>query len=468
MSTHRWLRHLTLGSFLGLIAAITWVAFSGSYVDAQSTGNNSRPIATFSGHSETLIRFYQQEDVERIRNLLAFIEILSVSSQFPTVPDLSIQLSGWGQIDAIDTLNTSQVTGDLSLAMIAYRDPKMRFQAFLGRQYLYQNNKVLHFDGARVEARTPFGLGARVFAGWIVRPQFAPSIGYFMTGARVSHRVGHRSEVGITFLEMLEDGRPAHELLGIDVMVLPLNWLEISGSASADLHLLQLRQAGGRIDLTPWRWIRLTVGYEYSMPSAFISKNSIFSVFSTNSFHEAYAQLWFYLLRRRLSFGIDARLIHLPDEPSEQDLQTNPNATAVSFPTGDQIRLYARYQYSRRPSGWVGVTLERLRDQNDGHYGIRLFWQQQWSDFLLAADAQYYNYNREIRGFPHSFYTSLSGRWNFAPGWALTGSLQFTLNPFVQQSWLGLLKLSYQFYAEIPARPSVTKAATVKRGGKKP
>ena len=72
--------------------------------------------------------------------------------------------------------------------MIAYRDPKMRFQAFLGRQYLYQNNKVLHFDGARVEARTPFGLGARVFAGWIVRPQFAPSIGYFMTGARVSHR----------------------------------------------------------------------------------------------------------------------------------------------------------------------------------------------------------------------------------------------------------------------------------------
>ncbi len=448
---------------IGLLAVSCWMLTSRSSVDAQSTGNAARPVVSFSGHSETLIRYYQQEDVERIKNLLAFIEILSISSQFPTVPDLSIQLSGWGQIDPIDTLNASQVNGDLNLAMIAYRDPKMRFQAFLGRQYVYQNNKVLHFDGARLEARAPFGLGARVFAGWVVRPQFAPSMGYFMTGARISHRVGHISEIGITFLEMLEDGRPAHELLGIDAALVPISWLEISGSASADLHLLQLRQAGGRVELTPLRWLRFTLGYEYAMPSAFVSKNSIFSVFSTNAFHEAYAQVWFTMLQRRLSLGVDARLIHLPDVPSEQDTQTDPNATASTFPTGDQIRLYVRYQYSRRPSGWLGLTLERLRDQNDGHYGIRLFWQQQLDAFLLAADAQYYNYSREIRGYPHSFYASVSGRWNFAKGWSLTGSLQFTHNPFVEQSWLGLLKLSYQFYVDVPARR--TMQAAVQQGG---
>lgn len=422
----------------------------------------AQPTATLSGHSETLLRFYQQEEADRIKNMLALIEILSISSEFPKLPDLSIQLSGWGQLDLIDVAQQrNRLMGDLNLATLSYRDPKMRFEASLGRQYLYQDNRVLHFDGARVEGRTPFGLAGRVFAGWVVRPQFAAPNGYFVAGARVSHRVGHISEVGITFLEMVEEGRPAHQLLGFDLWLAPLRWLEITGNVSADLHLLSLRQAGGRIDLQPWRWLRFSLGYEYAMPSAFISKNSIFSVFSNNTYHEGYLQAWLYLLRNRLSIGLDLRLLFLPEDHSTHNTTVATNAgtnttntatsgTSSAFPTGEQLRFHVRYQYHQQPVGWIGLTLERLRDQEDGHWGSRLFWQQQWSAFLLAADVQYYHYVRSIRGFSHSFYSSLSGQWQFAKGWALTGSVQFTLNPFVEQSWLGLLKLSYQFYVDIP------------------
>ncbi len=419
----------------------------------------AKPTATFSGYSETLLRYYQQEDVDRIKNLLAFIEILSFSAKLPKIEDLSLHLSGWGQLDIIDVSNQNRWQGDLSLAMVAYRDPKMRFQAFLGRQYVYQNNKMLHFDGARVEARASFGLGIRAFAGWVVRPQFAPSFGYFMAGARVSQRLGHNAEFGITFLEMLEEGRPAHEVLGVDFLVVPFRWMEISGSASADLFLMAVRQVGGRIDLNPLRWLRVSLGYEYAMPSAFVSKNSIFSVFSNNAFHEGYVQAWVYLFRRRLAIGTDLRLIYLPDEPDTAGKLSATTSPSTSFPTGEQYRLYLRLQYSKRPSGWIGLTLERLRDQADGHVGGRLFWQQRWSSLLFAADVQYYYYSRQIRGYAHSIYSSLSSQWSFATNWSLTGSIQFTLNPFLERSWLGLLKLSYRFYAAVPSTAVTPKQA---------
>lgn len=435
-----------------------------------STPVFSQPTATFSGHSETLLRFYQQEQVDRIKNLLALIEILSISADFPKIPDFSIQLSGWGQLDLIDVSQQNRLTGDLNLATISYRDPKMRFEASLGRQYLYQDNRVLHFDGARLEGRTPFGLAGRVFAGWVVRPQFASPNGYFVAGARLSHRIGHITEIGVTFLDMLEEGRPAHQLLGFDLWIAPLRWLEITANVSADLHLLALRQAGGRIDIQPWRWLRFSLGYDYAMPSAFVSKDSIFSVFSNNTYHEGYVQAWLYFLQNRLSLGVDLRLLFLPDDDSTR-VTTAPTTTYATtpLPTGEQIRLHARFQYQQRPSGWIGLTLERLRDQEDGHWGMRAFWQQQWAAFLLAADVQYYYYARNIRGYPHSFYSALSGQWQFAKGWALTASVQFTLNPFVEQSWLGLLKLSYQFYAEVPPVIATSTSSSVqpgKSGGK--
>lgn len=413
----------------------------------------AKPIVQFSGHSETLVRYYQQEDLDRMKSLLALIEVLSFSSAFPRLPDLSVHFSGWGQVDMMDIANQNRMEGDLNLAYIAYRDPKHRFQAFLGRQYLYQNNKVLRFDGARVDTRLPLGLGLRVFGGFTVLPRFAAPKGYFAAGARLSHRVGHISEVGVSFLEVMEQGRAGHELLGFDASVVPFRWLEFSGSLSLDLHLLTMREANIRAEVIPLRWLRVAVGYEYSMPSAFISKNSIFSVFSDQTYHDAYAEVWFSFMRRRLSVGLDARLFFVPDTApftNNEDLKLAP-VEETPLPTGEQIRVQARYKYNQRRPGWIGISFESLRDNEDGHFGSRIFWQQVISRFILAADMHLYIYSRPINDFPRSFFASLSGRWNIGKGWALSGSLSFTVSPFVEQAWLGLLKLSYRFAADIPS-----------------
>ncbi len=420
------------------------------------------PVATVSGFSETLVRYYQQEELDRLRDMLGPIEILALSTAFPQLPTLSLHLFGWGQISFLDEV---RATGDLNTAYVSYRDPKQQIWVSLGRQYLYQDQKVLHFDGARFEARLPLGFGVRVFGGFAVRPQFAPSADHFLTGIRLSHRIGHISEVGLTFLETLEEGRPAHEIVGVDAQIVPLPWLELSGNASVDLHLLTLRQAGGRMDVAPWRWLRLSLGYEYATPSAFVSKNSIFSVFSTQSYHEAAAQAWFYLLGRRLSLGVDLRLLHLPDAT---DTVNSSEARAIPFPSGEQARLHLRWMYAQEPTGWLGVTLERARETDDAHLGIRLFWQQQLWAFLFALDLQYYHYSRVLGGHPHGFFGALSGKWQINVDWELVGSVTFTSNPFVNQSWMGLLKLRYTFFFALP-NTSPTRdsglSASPQRGG---
>ncbi|MCB9641827.1 MAG: hypothetical protein H6728_02010 [Myxococcales bacterium] len=435
------------------VVCVAWLVLGG-----RSVVYAAPPSAAFSGFSETLLRYYQQEEVDRIKNILGPIEILAISANLPQLPTLSFHLFGWGQVSFLDEL---QATGDLNTAYISYRDPKQKIWLSVGRQYLYQDQKVLHFDGARFEARLPYGFGVRVFGGFAVRPQFAPSADYFLTGVRLSHRVGHISEVGVTFLETLEEGRPAHEILGLDALVVPFSWLELSGSASADLHLLTLRQAGGRVDLVPWKWLRLSLGYEYATPSAFISKNSIFSVFSTQAYHEAYAQAWVYLFGRRLAIGADLRFLHLPDATIPSD---ETEARDIKFPSGEQDRIHIRWMYLQEPTGWLGLTLERARETDDGHLGVRLFWQQQFWVFWLALDLQYYHYSQFLGGMPHGIFAALSGKWQFAPGWELVGSATFTSNPFVVQSWMGLLKLRYTFFFALPSAPPSAMSAAPQQG----
>jgi hypothetical protein len=347
--------------------------------------------------------------------------------QLRYVDDLRLVVSGWGELAFMITESQLGATGDLDVGFFEGKLFRRRLTLRLGRQLVYGGAaRMQPLDGAMLTLRILHNISVDVYGGAPVTPRFGVRQGDFTTGARLSWQPRFDSAVGISFAEMLKDGRQARQDLGVDARWQPLPSLALSGYALLSLLELRLAEADLAASYQPRPTILVRADYRRTAPDLFLPRSSILSVFAQESRDEAGAELFWRILSR---------------------LRLEGDWHAIVDGTGFGQRGGARVSASLGPAFATTLAAEtrflRLAS-NDGYTQARLYAVQRLPRGLVATlDLDSYILARPINGRSFSFTSAVTLGWDFAPRWRAVMSAVADTTPLVQRNFELLAKLVF-------------------------
>jgi hypothetical protein len=356
------------------------------------------------------------------------------------VDDLTVVVRGWGEVELAGQYvpATGGGTGDLDVGFVEGKLLRRRLLLRLGRQLVFTGAaRMQPLDGAAATVRFGSGVAATVYGGVPVTPRFGVHQGDAMTGGRLFWHPRYDSELGASFVEMVDGGRQARQDLGADGRWRPLRLLTVTAYALMSLLELRLAEADVAATVQPLGGLQLSIDYRRTSPDLFLPRGSILSVFSQASRDEAggYA-FWRPLSRLRLEGDWHAVLDDL----------------------GFGQRGGARATASLGPAFETTIAAEvrvlRLSGA-DGYVQGRLFAIQRLSSRLVAtADVDVYTLSRAINGQTFSVTGAATLGWELSPHWRAVVAAMADSTPLVERRFECMAKLVWnQTFAIHQVRP---------------
>lgn len=345
--------------------------------------------------------------------------------------ELRINVSGWGEL-ALGDPREGLATGDLDVGNLDAVLLGRRVAVRLGRQLVFSGGaRALQLDGASLTVRIARGLGVSAWGGAPVRPRFGTRLGDAAAGGRIFWRHGFDTEVGLSFVHVLDGGRVAREDLGADARWQPHRKVALTGYAL--LSLVELRLAEGTLAATwqPHRMVELRADYRRTAPDLFLPRGSILSVFSQESRDEAGGDIY---LRPHARARIAA------------DYHVIVDGVGAGHDGGAKTSVYLGSAFETS----VGAELRVLHLPDKGYTRARLFVIERILPGLtLTLDADAYRLEEPVNGQTFSFTGAATLGWDFRPGWRVVVSGVGDVTPFVAQRFECLAKLVYNFAVRV-------------------
>jgi len=343
------------------------------------------------------------------------------------VEDLRVVVAGWGEV----TLGASPVlegaTGDLDLGFVEGKLFDRRLELRLGRQLIFGGAaRAQPMDGASATVRIWRRVYFNAYGGVPVTPRFGVHQGDFMTGGRMFWRPTVDSEVGASFLEMLDDGLQARRDLGVDARWRPLRSLTLTGYALLSLLELRLGEGDLAAQWQPLSSLQLGADYRRTSPDLFLPRSSILSVFSQETRDEAGGNAWWRPISRLRVEG-DYHVIF----------------AEAGFGQRGGARVSASLGRYFETTLAAEVRLLRLARGN-GYVQERLYLIQRLATSWVATlDFDLYSLEQPINGQTLSFTSAATLGWEIAPRWraVVTGIADTT--PQVERRFECMAKLVY-------------------------
>jgi hypothetical protein len=343
------------------------------------------------------------------------------------VDDVTVVVRGWGQLqlagDYVPAIGGG--TGDLDVGFVEGKLLGRRLTLRLGRQLVFAGAaRAQPIDGASATVRIWRHIAANVYGGVPVTYRFGVHQGDAIAGGRLSWRPSWDSEVGASFVEMVDRGRQARQDLGADARWRPLRMLTLEGYALLSLLELRLAEANLAATLQPRPSLQLAADYRRTSPDLFLPRGSILSVFSQASRDEAGAFLFWSPLPR---------------------LRVEGDWHAVVDDFGFGQRGGARVSASLGPAFETTVAAElrvlRLGGGN-GYVQGRLFAIQRLSTRLVVtADVDAYGLEQPINGQSFSVTGAATLGWDLSPHWRAVVAAIADSTPLVQARFECMAKL---------------------------
>jgi hypothetical protein len=214
---------------------------------------------------------------------------LSVSEvRLRHVDDLKLVVSGWGQMQLAGDPSTEGGTGDLDVGFVEGALFDRRLQLRLGRQLVFAGGaRAQPLDGGDATVRIWRRVALELYGGVPVTRRFTAHQGDALAGTRLSWRPTVDTEVGASFVELVDGGRQARQDLGADARWRPLRWLTFTGFGLMSLIEGRLAQGDLAATLQPLRTVQLSLDYRRTAPDLFLPRSSILSVFAQETRDEA-------------------------------------------------------------------------------------------------------------------------------------------------------------------------------------
>ncbi len=387
-------------------------------------------------NSTTVLRLQPDWYAGEKNNSFWATEYVSLSMRdfgVPGVQDLQFQLSAWGQA----ATNPDGGLGDIDLWYLQGSVLDRHLSFTVGRQLVVGGAaKVLPLDGLNLTVVSNGGFGLSAYAGAPTAFKLTYPIGDFAFGARAFWRPSYGTEVGVSFIEILNQGAIARQNLGVDarVVILP----NLSTTASADFSLWAERFVDAELTVS-WQvlpTLELSVKAQQSEPDLYLPLTSIFTVFSYTERTGVGGGLFWQALQR-LSFFANYEFLW------------------VDGGTGNDVELGVTYKLSRKST--VGFNCHLLYEPANGYADLRLWALQYLTEQIrLSADVDWVLLENPVvppaATQQASLLGTLSATWVVGSGWSLMLSSTVGSTPLNQPEFTVTGKVGYDFYSMLGAK----------------
>ena len=375
-------------------------------------------------------------------------EMLTLSArnvQNPVAERLELVVSAWGAANLGTNpwwngyLNSGTFSGDLSLAFVKGEFGKGAVVARLGRMMVAGGtSRMVQLDGASLLWRAPGGVSLSLFGGSPVSARFDarggpydanPISGDVAAGGRLawSHPV---LELGASTLLAWDHGSYSRQDVGGDLRLSPLRWLDLLGSGSYALDRSQLAEVSASLIARASTKVSVSVDYRYTIPSLFLSSQSILWVFSDAT---------------RDDVGANVRWS--PSPAWTLDL----GGAAIISESGYRAAGRATWRPDRR--GAVGAEVSYV-DPKDNAYGYaRLFGSRRFGAVTATLDLQAMRFDQLVNDQKSSYLGSASLGYPIARGLTATVAGSAAVTPLYQNRFDLVAKLVYQNFTAPEVRP---------------
>jgi len=343
--------------------------------------------------------------------------------------DVRFNVLAWGLADPSVPSGERVFQGDVDLAYVQATMFSRRLSLRLGRQLVIGGAvRATSIDGLNTELMIWRGIGLSAYGGVPVVPRFAVARGDAIVGGRAFWRQSINTEMGVSFIELLDHGLTARQDLGVDARWAPSPVWAFNGSAI--WSLVESRLAEGELTA---RWeprlnIQVFAGYRHTAPDLFISRASIFSVFAEERRDEAGGGVsW--KPERWVALYADAHVLWV-DAGSGVDATGRATFTAGVSTIGGELRRFSEptngYTQAR---AWVVRPLSRT--------------------LSVTGDLSGFLFDHSINAVSGSLNATGSATYAFAPGWRAALSGIFGDTPFFTHSFQIIARLSYDFSTQL-------------------
>jgi hypothetical protein len=343
----------------------------------------------------------------------------------PYVDDLRLEVSGWLGGFFVDPVGGQRFGGDLDVAYLEGKLVRRHILVRVGRQNLIGGAaRFTHLDGASITFST-HGAGLTVFGGVPVVPRFGVKVGDATAGGRVFYRFSYASQLGVSFVHIEDLGRTGRSDAAIDFRTQPIRMLTLTGIGVLSLVERDLAEVDVAATLQPYRLIDVRVDYRDQRPDLFISRSSIFAVFSNST-------------RQEVGGTIEGRALGR--------ITVDGDYHAIFEPAGAGHRAGVKCQLKLGPSGelTVGAAFHFLRLPDNGYYETRVFGMLRITPrVLLTLDGDAYIFDALVNGHSYSLTGATALAWDFTKVWRAVASAAVSTTPFVNGGYDFMVKLAY-------------------------
>ena len=351
----------------------------------------------------------------------------------PGVTGTKIVVSGWGMVAGGDLIDGSDnVTGDLDVGYIEGKVLDRRLFLRLGRQLVASGvARNLQLDGLDAVARLPAGFTVEVYGGVPVAPRFGYTYGSGAVGGRLSWRPTRVFEGGVSFVEVLDDGRADRQEVGADARLFLGDQVTLNGLAAFSAIEARLSEASLRALWQARRNLELTLEANRVAPDLFVSRNSIFSVFAEDNRDELGTTLFFRPVPRLRLYG--------------DGFAVNDDSG-----TGGRAGLRAALALDGENATTLGAEGRVLALPGSRYLQGRLFGAHRFGKKVTATlDCDAVWLDPAINGQDLSLTFAGTVGWDFSPGWKALASALTGQTPLLE--WrtevMGKLVYNYDYHA---------------------
>ncbi len=403
------MRGTPVRNLLCAAVALWAAAASAATVDASLTGLlQGRPVVR-AGEAQTFVPFFAQVGLNASGISLGKVE------------DVRVGLGAWGRVALVG----QDTAGDVDLAYVSGKLLDKRLSLTLGRHFKTGGAvRALHLDGLTAEVALPARLSLMAFGGVPVIPRFAVGRGDAVWGARLAWRASWETEVGASYLELMDKGYTARRDVALDGRTQLMKKLVLTGLgvfSAAEGRLVE-------VDVSPrYRLsnkVELYGTFRHASPDLFLPRTSIFSVFADVARTEGALGVA-YDPSLRFSASADARVIAIP-------AGTGYEAQAL-FALRPARNTRASFQVARLGLPANGYTRARLAG---GHTVGKL---------TLTADLDAAFLDGPINGNRHSLQGMVAARLPLPSNLDLVVSGLAATDPLFQQRFEVMGRLVYTF-----------------------
>lgn len=416
----------------------------------------------------------------RTEKVFPFYETVRLRADEIGLRGLSIHFEGWAGLDLADVYFDQRFVADPTYLYLQYRDHGLDLR--LGRQMVFTGaTRGLHLDGLFASYETPVHLGLEACGGLVVSPDLGPdwyrerpgSVGYddfgmgysdwqrpgdYAAGGRLFYRLAGRVSAGLSILNVTEWTEVDRRLAGADLDLTPARWLGLTGNAVLDLMVTALQEANGAVDFHPIEQLSFGLDYRHADPTLFLSRMSIFSVFSNAAYDAFGGELrgrpidWLLLTaayHQRLYGFVDVSVAD--DGGRHYDRATD---------TGYDLAAGATARFGSKRDGLVRIEYSRTTESDLGVHELRGgLIVPLVIDGLRAVANAYVDFFDDVWNAPYTGVDGVSGasgvvRFGYTGDVGLYyrngrietgGSFAHSSTPYAKQETRGMLKLIYGF-----------------------